>query len=116
MISKETAEHYIWGQACDGWHLVKNAELSVIQERMPTRTSETRHYHSTARQFFFVLSGTATIEINGRREVLHTHEGLEVPPETPHQMFNESSQAVEFLVVSQPASHGDRVLVENDKT
>ena len=114
-MSKETAEHYIWGKGCDGWHLVKTAELSVIHERMPAGTSEARHLHKRARQFFFVLSGTATLEIAGVRAVLQTHEGLEVPAEVPHQMFNESDEALEFLVVSQPASHGDRVVVEDDK-
>jgi mannose-6-phosphate isomerase-like protein (cupin superfamily) len=27
-------------------------------------------------------------------------------------MFNRSSEPLEFLVISQPASHGDRVIVE----
>lgn len=34
-VSKENAEHYVWGGSCDGWHLVKGQELSVIHERMP---------------------------------------------------------------------------------
>ncbi len=114
-MSKGTAEHYVWGKGCDGWHLVKTVELSVIHERMPAGTSEVRHFHTRARQFFFVLSGTATLEIAGVREVLRAHEGVEVPPEVPHQMCNESDEALEFLVVSQPASHGDRVVVEDDK-
>jgi hypothetical protein len=29
-ISKQNAEHYIWGDSCDDWHLVKSKELSVI--------------------------------------------------------------------------------------
>ncbi len=116
MINKETAEHYTWGEACDGWHLVKRTELSVIHERMPAGASEIRHYHTRARQFFFILFGTATLEVEGKRHVLQTQEGLEVPPETPHQMFNESEQAVEFLVISQPASHGDRMPVESDQS
>ncbi len=115
LMSKETAEHYVWGKGCNGWHLVKTAELSVIHERMPAGTSEARHFHTRARQFFFVLSGTATLEIAGVRQVLRAHEGLEVPAEVPHRLFNESEQAIEFLVVSQPASHGDRVLVEGDQ-
>jgi mannose-6-phosphate isomerase-like protein (cupin superfamily) len=82
---------------------------------MPAGTSEVRHFHTQARQFFFVLCGTATLEIAGRREVLRAHEGLEVPPEFPHQMFNESEEAVEFLVISQPASHSDRVLAPEPK-
>lgn len=116
MISKDNAEHYIWGGACDGWHLVKTAGLSVILERMPAGTSEVRHSHTKAWQFFFVLSGKATLELAGKPEILRAYEGIEVLPGIPHRMFDESEQAVEFLVISQPASHGDRVVVDSDET
>ena len=109
-ISKYTAEHYLWGEQCDGWHLVKHRDLSVIHERMPAGTAEVRHYHERARQIFFVLSGTATLEIDGTEIVLHPHEGVEVPPLVPHQMMNKSNGDVEFLIVSQPTSKGDRVM------
>ncbi|WP_141432925.1 cupin domain-containing protein [Bacillus sp. 03113] len=111
-ISKHNAEHYIWGEICDGWHLVKNKDLSVIHERMPAHTSEVRHFHQKARQFFFVLSGNATLEMDGERITLNSNEGLEVPPLIPHQMLNESNEDIEFLVISQPISHGDRILAE----
>ena len=109
MISKTNSEHYVWGQGCDGWHLLKSGELSVIHERMPPGTAETRHFHHTAQQFFFVLSGTATLEIGGKSETLREHEGTEVAPGIPHQIFNKSSRDLEFLIISQPPSHGDRV-------
>ena len=112
MISKETAEHYVWGENCDGWHLVKCADLSVIHERMPPGTFEVRHYHTKARQFFFILSGVAMLEIGGKREVLQKHEGAEVPPTIPHRIFNESDEEIEFIVVSHPPSHGDRVVTD----
>jgi hypothetical protein len=35
IVSLENAEHYNWGGACDGWHLLKSAALSVIQESVP---------------------------------------------------------------------------------
>lgn len=111
-ISKENAEHYIWGDQCDGWHLVKNKDLSVIHERMPKNSSEVKHYHQQARQFFFVLSGTATIEVNGEQILLNQQEGLEIPPLTSHQMMNNSDKDVEFLVISQPTSRGDRILMD----
>lgn len=108
-ISKEHAEHYHWGNACDGWHLVKNNELSVIHERMPANTAEVCHYHLQAQQFFFVLSGTATMEIDGKRIILQANEGIEVPALQSHQMRNDSHEDVEFLVISQPNSRGDRI-------
>ncbi len=110
MISQENAEHYTWGGVCDGWHLVKSESLSVIHEQMPAGASEVRHYHRAAQQFFFVLRGVATLEINGQRERLSAHQGLQIPPNVPHQMFNDSPEEIEFLVISQPPSHGDRVV------
>jgi mannose-6-phosphate isomerase-like protein (cupin superfamily) len=110
MINKETAEHYQWGQACDGWHLVKQeGALSVIQERMPPGTSEVLHYHRHARQFFFVLSGTATMLAGDTTETLPSHSGIEIPPGQPHQVRNNAAEPLEFLLVSMPPSHGDRV-------
>jgi hypothetical protein len=50
-ISKLTAEHYVWGEECDGWHLVQNSNLSVIHERMPSNTSEVKHYHEKSLHF-----------------------------------------------------------------
>lgn len=107
-ISKSAAEHYIWGQGCDGWHLVKNPQLSVIQERMPAATAEVRHFHNRAQQFFYVLAGQAVMEVDGRRIILTAGEGIWIPQGTAHQMRNDSGDEVHFLVISQPPSHGDR--------
>jgi mannose-6-phosphate isomerase-like protein (cupin superfamily) len=109
-ISKDTAEHYTWGDGCDGWRLVDRAELSVIHERMPPGSAEVWHHHQAARQFFFVLSGTATIEAGGATHTLRAHQGIEIAPGLPHQMRNDSDADVEFLVISQPTTRGDRVL------
>ena len=110
-ISKDNAEHYIWGSMCDGWHLVKTDELSIIHEKMPSKTSEVTHFHQKAKQFFFVLSGQATIEVNEEIVLLNEHEGIEILPEIPHQMMNNSDCDIEFIVVSLPTSKGDRTLV-----
>ena len=34
-VSTLNAEHYPWGQGCEGWRLLKGDDLSVIQERVP---------------------------------------------------------------------------------
>ncbi len=107
-VSVGTARHYTWGGRCDGWHLVDRPELSVIRERMPPGTSEVRHRHRSARQFFYVLRGTARLEAGDETQELAAGEGLEVAPGAPHQMSNPSDSELEFIVVSQPHSHGDR--------
>jgi hypothetical protein len=54
VISRDNAEHYSWGTGCDGWHLVRESGLSVIEECMPACASEVAHYHRKSRQFFFI--------------------------------------------------------------
>ena len=112
-ISAANAVHYTWGaedNPCDGWYLVRSPEFSVILERMPPGASEVRHYHERARQFFFVLEGELTIEITREEFMLRPQQGIEVGPTSSHQVFNRSPQDVRFLVISQPPSHGDRVI------
>ena len=113
MISQQTAEHFIWREVCDGWYLVNQPDrLTVLYERMPPGSSEVRHLHRQAYQFFFMLAGTATLEINGQYVQLHPFEGAEIPPQVAHQMRNTSDAALEFLVISQPNSRDDRLLLE----
>jgi quercetin dioxygenase-like cupin family protein len=100
--------HYVWGGVCDGWHLVRSAELSVIEERMPGGSREQRHFHTRARQFFYVLAGELTMELAGQHHRLTAGYGLEISPDEPHQALNETDGDVRFLVISQPASRGDR--------
>jgi mannose-6-phosphate isomerase-like protein (cupin superfamily) len=109
--SIENAEHFIWGDLCDGWHLVDRDGLNIVQERVPPGKSEVRHFHNSARQYFFVLEGEATLDLGSEIVTLGKHEGLEVPPQTSHQFRNESDKDVVFLVISAPKSHGDRIEV-----
>lgn len=109
VVSAQNGEHYPWGNGCDGWHLVQRDDLSVIQERVPPGQSERTHYHTKSRQFFFVLEGTATLEIEEKQVILGRFEGVEVPPVVPHRLRNDSNVDLIFLVISSPKSHGDRV-------
>jgi quercetin dioxygenase-like cupin family protein len=108
-VSVATAEHYVWGEGCDGWHLVRSAELSVIEERMPPGAMEQRHCHARSRQFFYVLAGELTMELDGAVHTLDAGVGLEIAPGLAHQAMNRSGQDARFLVTSCPPSHGDRI-------
>lgn len=108
-ISTQSAEHYKWGSVCDGWHLVKTPDLSVIEELMPAGASEVRHSHVHSRQFFYVLEGELTMEIEYHDFVLHRGEGIEVSPGQRHQAQNKSGNPLRIIVTSQPPSHGDRI-------
>jgi mannose-6-phosphate isomerase-like protein (cupin superfamily) len=111
VISTQTAPHYKWAELCDGWRLVQADAFSVIQERMPPNTSEVAHFHNLSRQFFFLLSGSLSIEIDGSLHKLGPQQGFEIAPKLSHRVFNDSAGDACFLVISVPPSQADRVLI-----
>ena len=108
-ISRDNAEHYRWGHECDAWYLVKDKNLSVIEEFMPPGSAEIRHHHEHAQQFFYILTGEVLMEVDGETILIRAGSGIRIMPGTRHQIRNPSSTAVRFLVVSEPPSHGDRI-------
>ncbi|HEX2984678.1 MAG TPA: cupin domain-containing protein [Ignavibacteriales bacterium] len=108
-INESNAAHYKWGDSCDGWHFLQTNDLAVIKEKMPPHTAERLHYHEKARQFFFILSGEAVFEIEGKRYKAAANEGMHIEPKAKHKIINESGSDLKFIVISQPESHGDRV-------
>lgn len=107
--TKQNVEHYTWGNNCDGWHLLKSDSLSMIEERMPPGTSEARHYHEKAQQLFYILSGTASMVVEGAEYTIEALQSIHIKPGQQHQLINKSETDLCFLVISEPKSHGDRI-------
>ena len=112
-ITKANSEKYDWGEKCNGWYLVNTKELSIIEELMPPRTQETKHKHSKSQQFFYIIKGQATFLIEEKEYIIDKNQGIHIKPNMIHQIKNKTDENLEFIVISQPHSHGDRI-IEND--
>lgn len=106
--SKENSEHYNWGDNCSGWHLVKSKNLSIIEELMPPNTMEPKHSHKYSEQFFQILKGKATFEIEDEIIEIQVGEGIHILPKVKHRIRNDQPTNLEFIVISQPTTRGDR--------
>ena len=111
VISIENAIHYIWGEVCDGWHLLKRDDMSVIQEKAPAGGAEVMHYHNSARQFFYILEGEGSMTFEDHEVILKKGQGIEILSQVKHQFKNQSNTDVHFLVISVPSTRGDRINV-----
>lgn len=114
VLTTENTENYIWGNHCNGWHFVNTDDLSVIRETMPCNSKEKLHYHEKSMQFFFILNGIATFEIDNKEFTASSGSGIIIHPGAKHRIINNGPSALEFLVVSRPRSHGDRINLENE--
>jgi mannose-6-phosphate isomerase-like protein (cupin superfamily) len=75
---------------------------------MPPNTEENLHYHNYSQQFFYILKGTATFIIEGLETKISRNEGIHVPKGKTHRILNQTENDLEFLVISEPHSHGDK--------
>lgn len=107
-VNRSTAEHYVWGEVCDGWRLLDARHLSVIEERMPPGSREVRHLHVQATQLFYVLEGTLTLKVDDERLDLSVGDACQIHPGQCHEARNDSAAPVRFLVISSPSTRGDR--------
>lgn len=108
-ITVENSEHYFWGNKCEGWYFLNREDITIIKERMPPGTSEALHFHEKARQFFYILHGTASIEIEGIPIQVGSGEAIEIPPKVKHLIRNQGPEPLDFVLVSSPTTHGDRI-------
>lgn len=114
-ISISNADAYDWGNQCKGWHLMRSANVSIIEERMPPATHEARHWHARARQFFYVLDGELVMEVEGVEHTLRPGQGIELPSGNAHQARNDGTRDARFLVISSPPHQGDRRETDTDE-
>lgn len=112
VVSRGSAEQYVWGEVSDGWRLLDDERLSVIEERVPSGAGEQWHVHDTADQFFYVLEGNAEMQTEAGSRQLKAGEGLHVQAGLAHRFFNPGSGDVRFLVVSAPHTRADRRAVD----
>lgn len=109
VCDRSNAPHHRWGADGNGWWLLDEADLSVIEEQVPPGASEQRHHHATARQFFYVLEGVATLEIDGNVSRIAAGQGAQVAPGQRQRLSNEEDNLLRFLLCAAPNTRGDRV-------
>lgn len=79
---------------------------------MPAGTAEKLHFHETAEQVFYILKGEAVFDINNEKFPVKAGESISIQPKSEHRISNESKDELEFLVISSPSTHNDRIEIE----
>jgi mannose-6-phosphate isomerase-like protein (cupin superfamily) len=75
---------------------------SLAQVTCPPGKRSAEHHHLTAEETYYLLSGEARMVVDGVSFDLHAGQALLIKPGERHQLFNESEQWLEFLVICAP--------------
>ncbi len=70
---------------------------------LPPGRSSDKHYHRVSEESYYILQGTARIEIDERIFALAPGEACLIVPLERHQIFNTGEDELEFIAISAPA-------------
>jgi|GEM_PF-113972 len=102
-ITKQNTKQYKWGDKSNGWYFLESPHLHIIEALMLPNAAETKYYHNTSEQFFYIIKGIATFEIGNEIHKIQAREAIYILPEVKHQIKNLTNKNLEFIVISQPA-------------
>jgi len=79
---------------------------SLAEARLPVGHATQRHYHKITEEFYFILEGEGTMEINGKSRSVGPGDGILIPAGAWHQIT--ASESLRFLCCcAPPYSHDD---------
>ncbi len=79
---------------------------SLAEATVPTGSSTQRHYHKLAEEFYFILEGAGSMEIDGERRAVGPGDAILIPAGAWHEIT--ASQTLRFLCCcAPPYSHED---------
>jgi mannose-6-phosphate isomerase-like protein (cupin superfamily) len=77
---------------------VKNQSLA--EARLPAGAATERHYHRDSEEFYYLLEGHATMEIDGETRNVVPGDAILIPPGAWHQIHTDAG--VRFLCCCAP--------------
>ena len=79
---------------------------SLAEASLPVGAATDRHYHKLSEEFYFLLEGTGTMEIDGATHAVTPGDALLIPPGAWHQIT--ATTPLRFLCCcAPPYAHDD---------
>ncbi|MGH8046546.1 MAG: cupin domain-containing protein [Chthoniobacterales bacterium] len=79
---------------------------SLAEARVPAGGATERHYHKLSEEFYFILEGDGTMEINGESRPVQVGDAILIPPGAWHQITAER-ELVFLCCCAPPYAHED---------
>ena len=79
---------------------------SLAEASLPAGCATDRHYHKASEEFYFILEGEGTMEIDGEARKVGSGDGILIPPGAWHQIA--ATKNLRFLCCcAPPYAHED---------
>ncbi len=84
------------------------ANQSLAEATLPPNAATERHYHRLSEEFYFILEGNGTMEIDGESKPVTIGDAILIPPGAWHQITADAQSPLKLLCCcAPPYSHED---------
>ena len=80
---------------------------SLAEATLPAGGATERHYHKLSEEFYFVMEGTAVMEIDGEEKDVSPGDGILIPAGAWHQITAKADGLRILCCCAPPYSHDD---------
>ena len=80
---------------------------SLAEATLPAGGATERHYHKLSEEFYFVMEGTAVMEIDGEEKDVSPGDGILIPAGAWHQITANADGLRILCCCAPPYSHDD---------
>jgi mannose-6-phosphate isomerase-like protein (cupin superfamily) len=98
-VSATSAEPHFQEANCVGWRLLDQDLLGIVEKQMPAGATTSWCRHDRLRQFFYVLNGQLSIDVEQVVRVVDMGSGLEIPPLVTYRVRNSGGWPASFLTI-----------------
>jgi len=84
---------------------------SLAEASVPAGSATQRHYHRLAEEFYFILKGTGTLEIDGETRPVRPGDCALIPPGAWHQISAGEKNLRFLCCCAPPYAHEDTFFV-----
>jgi mannose-6-phosphate isomerase-like protein (cupin superfamily) len=75
---------------------------SLAEATLPPGAATERHYHRDSEEIYYLVEGSAEMEIDGARRHVETGDAILIPPGARHQIRADSARPLRFLCCCAP--------------
>ena len=89
-------------------------QQSLAEATVPAGTTTERHHHKVSEEFYFLLEGEGTMEVDGKRREVQPGDAVLIPAGAWHQIT--ATRDLRFLCCcAPPYSHDDTFFEKEEK-
>jgi mannose-6-phosphate isomerase-like protein (cupin superfamily) len=80
---------------------------SLAEASLPPGVATERHHHKTLEEFYFILEGSGTMEVDGHTRLVESGDAILIPPGAAHQITAGPAPLRFLCCCAPPYDHAD---------